>query len=55
LGEADPDTFTCGICGFVMNSLGECPRCKMQDEDNVRRWEQRALFDEVREFLGGDE
>lgn len=27
-GEAEPETFTCGICGFVLNAAGECPRCK---------------------------
>jgi len=21
--------YTCGICGFVMNEAGECPRCKL--------------------------
>lgn len=55
MGETDPDTFTCGICGFVMTELGECPRCKMQNDQNAKRWEQRALFDEVRDLLGGDE
>jgi len=27
-GEAEAETFTCGICGFVLNAAGECPRCK---------------------------
>jgi hypothetical protein len=44
LGEADlkdASGYTCGICGFVMNELGECPRCKMQVADDARRLERR--------------
>jgi len=29
IGEAEPETYTCGVCGFVMNELGECPRCRL--------------------------
>ena len=43
---------TCGVCGFVMNEAGECPRCKMMAEDTARDIEARqdtreALFREV--------
>ena len=25
VGEAEAATYTCGVCGFVMNEVGECP------------------------------
>ena len=30
VGDAPSPTYTCGICGFVMNEVGECPRCEVQ-------------------------
>jgi hypothetical protein len=30
VGDAPSPNYTCGICGFVMNEVGECPRCKLQ-------------------------
>jgi rubrerythrin len=27
IGEAEPETYACGVCGFVMNEARECPRC----------------------------
>ena len=30
VGDAPSPTYTCGICGFVMNEVGESPRCEMQ-------------------------
>ncbi len=29
IGAAEPPTYTCGICGFVYDAYGECPRCKL--------------------------
>jgi hypothetical protein len=29
IGEAEAPTYICGVCGFVMNERGECPRCKL--------------------------
>jgi hypothetical protein len=29
IGDAEPPTYTCGICGFVYYERGGCPRCKM--------------------------
>jgi hypothetical protein len=29
VGEAKPATYTCGVCGFVYNERGGCPRCKV--------------------------
>jgi rubrerythrin len=26
VGEAEPETYTCGICGFVMSDVRACPR-----------------------------
>ena len=26
IGQAEPETYTCGICGFVMNHVGENAR-----------------------------
>jgi hypothetical protein len=33
VGDAPLPNYTCGICGFVMNDVGECPRCKLMAED----------------------
>ena len=32
LGPADPQTYNCGICGFVMKGPGECLRCRLVSE-----------------------
>lgn len=29
IGPAPEPSYTCGICGFVYNEYGECPRCKV--------------------------
>jgi len=61
VGEADKEQVTCGICGFVMDEAGECPRCKLMVEQAARDIEARqemreALFREVGEILEqGDE
>ncbi len=55
VGDAEEERFVCGICGFAMNSLGECPRCKLHNEEAVSGFRQRALFDEVRKLLGQDD
>ncbi len=52
--DKDSETYTCGICGFVMNELGECPRCKLQNIEDAKRLQERGLFDEIRELLGED-
>jgi len=53
--DTEDDTYICGICGFTMNELGECPRCKMQNAENAKQLQQHSLFDEVRNLLGGDD
>jgi hypothetical protein len=29
IGEAEPETYSCCICGFVIHEVGECPSCKL--------------------------
>jgi hypothetical protein len=55
-GEIEPERVVCGICGFVMDEVGDCPRCKRLDEaiaGSIRaRQEQRtAMLREVEEIL----
>jgi hypothetical protein len=35
VGEAATATYTCGVCGFVMNEVGECPRCRLAIEEGA--------------------
>jgi hypothetical protein len=30
-GETEPERVVCGICGFVVDEVGNCPRCKRLD------------------------
>jgi len=58
--EAGPETFTCGVCGFVMNEAGECPRCKQINRltaaiSTAKPEEIAAILEEVREILESDE
>jgi hypothetical protein len=54
IGEAEAATYTCGICGFVMNEVGECPRCKLAAEAEVQSVSEGAdILDQVRELLDG--
>ena len=58
--KADPGRVVCGICGFVMDEVGECPRCKLLDKaiaGSIRaRQEQRAaMLREVEEILGDED
>jgi hypothetical protein len=59
LGEVERGTFMCGICGFVMDELGECPRCKLMAQDAAREVERRIqereqLFGDIEAFLEGE-
>jgi hypothetical protein len=59
-GKAEPERVVCGICGFVMDEVGDCPRCKLLDEaiaGSIRaRQEQRAaMLREVEEILREEE
>jgi hypothetical protein len=55
-GEAESETYTCRICGFVMHEVGEYRRCKLIVEVTVkeRRSEMQALMDEIGAFLPED-
>jgi tRNA(Ile2) C34 agmatinyltransferase TiaS len=51
-------TFTCGICGFVMNDAGECPRCKLEIAERaaatVDTGEERDVIDQVADWLDAE-
>ena len=56
VGKADKEKVTCGVCGFVLTEVGECPRCKLMVEETARDIEarqkmQEALFREVEKIL----
>ena len=60
LGGVEKETFTCGVCGFVMGELQECPRCKLTVDDAAREVERRVqereqLFEDIEEYLGRGE
>jgi hypothetical protein len=55
-GKAEPERVVCGICGFVMDEVSECPRCKLLDEAiagsiRARQEERAAMLREVEEIL----
>jgi hypothetical protein len=55
VGEVDKSKYVCGVCGFALDGLGECPRCKMQIERTARgaraRWQRDELFREIDEIV----
>lgn len=67
ISEVEPATgatggnVACGICGFVMNEAGECPRCKLEIAEQARTvtegdalvdtGEDRDVVDQVRDWL----
>jgi hypothetical protein len=54
VGEAEPATYTCGVCGFVMNEVGECPRCRLAGKGGIETdTEGGDILDQVRELLDG--
>ncbi len=57
LGAAEPTTYTCGVCGFVMNDVMECPRCKLivqeQADGLVDTGERRSVRDQLEDLLAG--
>ena len=55
-GSAKDGSVMCGICGFAMEQVGDCPRCRRIVADAARglrrrHAEHRALMDEVDEIL----
>ena len=57
-GEVQREKYICGICGFALTELAECPRCKMQIEQTAkglrRRQQREAFLKEIDEFLKGE-
>ena len=58
VGQASERLIACGICGFALDEIGECPRCKMQIEEDAkgireRQELRRRLFEEVDDILLG--
>ena len=56
LGKTEAERVICGICGFVLDEVGECPRCKLVTEEDAKELKERqedreALFREVEEIL----
>ena len=56
LGKTGAERVICGICGFVLNEVSECPRCKLAAEEGAKKLKeqgeaQEALFREIEEFL----
>ena len=59
-GEVEEKPVVRGICGFAMDEVGECPRCKLMNEEaarqiRARQEERAALFREVEDVLRGDD
>ena len=51
--EVEKEKYVCGICGFAMTELGECPRCKLQRARTARGLERRAFFREIDKLVEG--
>ena len=53
--EVDKMKYVCGIYGFALNELRECPRCRMQVEETVkglrRERQRKRLFREIDEIV----
>ena len=52
-GQVEKAKYVCGICGFAMDELGECPRCKLQNKEIAKGLERRAFLREVDGVLRG--
>jgi hypothetical protein len=54
-GKAEKETVTCGICGFLMDKAGECPRCKFLLDYTLsvekRIQERQELFEDIEDLL----
>jgi len=59
-GKAEKEQVVCGICGFVLSEVGECPRCNLMNEETARRIrarqrESEAMFQEVESILRSED
>ena len=54
-GEVEKEKYICGICGFALNELGECPRCKLQVEETAKelrsRRQKQSMWRQIEEIL----
>jgi phage FluMu protein Com len=55
-GEAKAKPIVCGICGFVLDGIGDCPRCKLVNEETARQIEAQqeersAMLQEIDDIL----
>jgi hypothetical protein len=59
ISEVEPATVTCGICGFVTNEAGECPRCKPEIAEKAKELvdtgEDRDVVDQVADWLDAED
>ena len=56
LGKTEAERVICGICGFALNEVSECPRCRLAVREAAKELQERqeardALFREVEEIL----
>ena len=51
--EVEKEKYVCGICGFAMTELRECPRCKLQRAKTARGLERRAFLREIDKLVEG--
>ncbi len=56
-GKAEAERVICGLCGFALNEVGECPRCRLAAREGAKELKERervreALVLEVEEILG---
>jgi hypothetical protein len=51
LGKAEKEQVVCGTCGFALDQVGECPRCKIQIEETCKgfraKQQREVLFREA--------
>ena len=52
-GQGEREKYVCGVCGFALDEVGECPRCRWQNEEIAKGLEKRAFLREVDEFVKG--
>jgi hypothetical protein len=56
VGQADTKTYICGIGGFVISDVDECPRCWMRiTEEADRPARSGDILDQVATLLSGDD
>ncbi|TET55133.1 MAG: hypothetical protein E3J64_00730 [Anaerolineales bacterium] len=54
--EAKAPSLVCGICGFALQEIGDCPRCRLIVEETaagIRRQQEQngAVLDEAQKIL----